>query len=1854
MAAPKTAKEASAQLLDLNAKVHAAMGDLGVQELVVEDWATVPYQPILNAEAAGKEAISILEAVKPSAPELKSIKLLTAAITKTIEFYPQEEGKVTLPAILAADLNNKIMNNLANQIHDAAMNLIGATGEIGGCKVGELMPDEALAVSKYCSGVIPTISKATVTKVPTKSVTVDGKKKIIKNPQLILHKLGLHHAEVSPLSKDGTAQVAIEYHDSVGYPDSANRLEGVRQRLIKEGFECHKQPGNVIYCWNEVDKEKLTRLAAFFSLLLNADVSHLGKDTVPVVSEKAWDIAVKLVQKHADETYKSAYGQVNWYAAHQEWLQEKEIYQKQKIYKDLRDIVILRDKHHQLIEEAYHVEALHAPGLVVKSLEGVKKVVKNAQEALAIFKKNNWSYHGLESAISNLDNAVKKGQTHGLMPLVDHIGNTMHTSSADVLIKEGTYGGCTTGDVYNINAANLAYCEGVLKGTSANLTKAGNMAIHKVAPKSYQAFILDENPQGGYNVTLTLPEPTEWSATLKKFLEKHDKFKCTGNKCSAYIKNLEDIRMLALLLSNLRGASEAIGDKCIPKAIELATETAKAQNEKGVFAFTQEPVMASSKAWIDLCFKKHGITPPGLTEEDKKTLETIGAEKVYYGCSFAETETLPGKGILIYCEGIRKNPKGKVSAHLMNDGKLIHYFHDELDDIAMVNITSLGGDKYQVELGSINMHGQALQNAVIKQLKNLDFTCPTHNSCSAELSDMGIRNLAVFLSSLHQAYKPGVNAQAAVDYVIKQIATLPQDKSVHDVMVYPFAESEWIKVLGKAPPEKVKAPPKAVEEKPLVTTWPGYGPTPKPPFAYAGCTSLTKAKPTQVKKTYCTGVIGEVDNLDFEIPGMLKGTAAILSAKENKHHVGGPLVLFDSSWNTLIVTLPPELLKVTPLVARLKNSPYDMTQEEQTGLFKTPFGDVKAQYVARLLSYCSGIHTLPESCWEKAVKHASILAVTAGKPPIHPYLEKDWLKEICGVAPPEKKPKLTPAQLEKAILDFMKPESPAEWHTGQEIFAWLKKYYDVTIEKTAEALAKLQNEGIIIYEGGKYKLIEKPPLIDIKTFKWEEPFESYIFEGFTLVVPKAHIVKLVSQGISKDELVSLLTHVSVEPYGTLGVKAAKELADLYMPEKKLPKLAPGDLKTQVLKVYQAAPENKTDYPTLVKAIQTYYDVESGPAHKVGTIAWANDQLLHENTIIYLGGTTYGLAPEFPLKPKKEVLYEELSPIEKSSVKTKMLDLINKGWGKIDILKKIREEFNLALKGLPAALDEVITLAEAKKPIVSLDQLKSVILKEIEKYPGIMMTPSDMYEALLNAGWKINYTLKDVEMQMANLAIEGEISPVPGGYVYKPEKPTLTFAEIESFVLKYLQKKYEELPVADQQDIHDEILFLIEEGDYVDQSIGKKIIEKYGLESTDSLWIKIHQMLTQYKLGKPGMKSIKELSPSELQEAQDFILEKMKEGLSVVVIESLLADHFPGGIIQDSEYEKWVGEQIEKWQETYPELTEKEIYLHYSEYPKEKQAEISGSILAKVQKDMGFKTIKEQLEYEYPELEWDEEIETIVKATISEWKAEAGKEKPPPVSAVAEAINIIKGGKPYAGCHPDKPGVKISPQQAVYCEGIKTPPMKKKAGYVQEMITAKGGIPIVSQYGDGYNVMATSEGPGITLTFKDIKKGKEWKTRQIKIAEQLVEELGYECSFMDDHFLCNKYPLDTNKADDRDLVRTSAIFLSGLHAVDELDRACIGDAVRHALNKAKDANINLQAQAYKDVIYPFTKKEWDKEVCEPLFKKPEEVKAAAKAKELGTTKLLELANAHGIDPTGSDKTLALKLIKAGIIDPQETK
>lgn len=1183
MAPKKQTKEsqASFKLIAINKQLHDVLDDIlqGKQEQQAKGTSLIPFDSVSSAYMSGKNALDILSTVNPGDATMMPIMYLAASTKHFLNNFEVEEDKLILPKVASKHVSESIVasieeeasklgiqektegiidslknsltdlpssfifnlvNNLANQIHDAGMSLIKTTGTLQGCSVSDLLPDEASAISQYCSGVLP-FTKAKVYTAPIDEKTLDKKVFVINYPQIVEHKLGLHWTKVSTLSHDEDIKTAIEYRDSAAsYPDSKNRFQGVQDLLEKEGFACSPHYPH-LYCNGDIEKNKLSILATFFSLLLNGDISESVTPNKPeVISEKVWDMAGQLTQKWGGEVWQSDQGQLNWKNVYNQWKEDK-LYQNKIVYEDLRNLILLRDKHHYLIEEAYNVEAVAAPNLVVESLEGVSKIVKNAQEAIAIFDKNKWPYGSLKSNVAALEKAIKAGQKHDLMPTVDTIGNTMHYSAANVISQQPVYGGCQTqnASISNINSGNLAYCEGILKGESGKFHSPGNTIFHNVPPNSFTSFIMDENPDGGYNVTFTLPSSEKWTDDLKNFLKKSHKFTCTDDECKAYIMSLDDIRHLSLFISNLRGVSDQLGEKCAQKAIELSDEAAKLQNQKGVYSFSQEPIKLNEQSWVSTCKKQYGILPKDITEKEKEFLNLVGSEKVYGGCDFNNTDTIPNEGVLKYCEGIRKNPESNQSAFLNDDGTLNQFYHGIKDQIAIVSITPLGPNSYQIEMSNIDLMKDDVTQEVKNRLSEMDLKCDA-SSCSGKLHSDNIRFVAAFLSSVHQIHKVNDDCvKPAVQYAFNKVYYLPDSLAAHEEMAYPWMKEDWNKeVCSKIVPGEVveTAPPEykvPFEKKPFVKTtpslpdameWDGIDDTPHAPFKYHGCTSLISAKPTEIKKGYCQGVHG-IYKIDDEIkamsyPNMYPGTAATLASKENIHYLGADTpVIFSSKWSTLWITLPDELAAIQPIANALMKHPFNMSFVVNK-TFKKQTSPMSTWRISRFLSHLSGIQHLPEWCHQAAVNWA-LQMIEKNTQYIYPYDTKDWEKEVCGkievsgITPPLGLYENLTEDKQNEVQDAISKLIASGSNIGST-YAQIKQHFglgdseDLRVQVTHE------------WEENEHALKEKGKFATIP-FKWLGPFETYQYDGHWSV-PKAHMVALINQGwASYEHVINKLT-----------------------------------------------------------------------------------------------------------------------------------------------------------------------------------------------------------------------------------------------------------------------------------------------------------------------------------------------------------------------------------------------------------------------------------------------------------------------------------------------------------------------------------------------------------------------------------------------------------------------------------------------------------------------------------------------------------------------------------------------------------
>lgn len=795
----------SIKLFDIDHLLHNKMAELDEQmKQTGADSFLIPYTVIGESYTWGKIALDLIKAQYSNSPHINDIDKLVGYLDQIATVYGAAHPK-------EIEVNNNvykallnILNYLSNLIHQSGEDVVKSTGKIAGCEVGTLLPEESKAVTEYCKGVLTEIGHAKVMQGKPDKMEIKGQNVFIKYPQVIKHKLGIHSVEVSPSTSGDTVNVGIEYHDSKTYPDTETRKQGVYERLVKEGLLCSTKP-NLVYCNGDIPIDKLNRLATFFSLLLNGDVQHMGKDTTPVIRDKVWDLAGDVAKKYGGEQWKSDEGQVEWAYIYQQWKAEKETLQNKAIYQDLRELFLLRDKHHEL-------EAFYKIDTSGQNMTGGKKVVANAEKAVKILKKNGWNYQNLQSAIKNMQSAIDTKSN--LMGSSDGVGHVLHSIISQIIQQKGKYGGCDTSDnTYNMNAGNLTYCEGVLGNTSATLDNEGNSIIHNIGPDTITTFILDENPDGSYNVNVGIPPGTEFNDALRKYLAKEYGFKQQHNAFEANIKNLDQIRGLAILLSNLHGAGASLGE-CGIKSIEESALKSPAIAEKGIFSFTQPTIMSNKKEWLDYCKSKYGILPPGLTKEEQEIMKLLVDNK-YGGCVFASNETVPNKGILVYCEGVRSNPESEQNANFDLNGVVQHYYHGQGDHIASIVIQPLKGNKYQVTVSNFAaMSKGPLIGAIQEKIaENPNWKC-VDKACSGTTDELHLRQLAYFLSSLHQTYKfedDQKKLKKAVDYAAEQAEKAPPDITAHEQMVTVWKKEDWDKLLSGKP--VTKTPDKFIEYK---------------------------------------------------------------------------------------------------------------------------------------------------------------------------------------------------------------------------------------------------------------------------------------------------------------------------------------------------------------------------------------------------------------------------------------------------------------------------------------------------------------------------------------------------------------------------------------------------------------------------------------------------------------------------------------------------------------------------------------------------------------------------------------------------------------------------------------------------------------------------------------------------------------------------------------------------------------------------------------------------------------------------------------------------------------------------------
>jgi len=1011
-------------LMDIDFKLHTLMSNIESKHVKEEDIAHLPANILLDAQQLIHTSIPIMEKY----PKLKifsdQVKAWVKGLDDALAIYKPDGGDIYLPYNALMLIKEKILNFASNAIHDAALASAGDVTHLKGCEVKSFKGDDAVAVSKYCGGVVPISGKALVLQTTMKKLDFNGKSKVVTYPTQVQHSLGCHKVKPSFMSiGPNQTKLAIQYSESgPSYAGSPNRMKGVRQRLELEGLECslglndtknyHGQ--TELYCWGEKKDEDVKMLGTYFSLLLNGDVAQgsSNPDFFEVVRDKAWEIAKKYNEKYGEDVWQNApQNQLAWGTLYSELKKEKELYAKNVIYEDLRNLLIIRDKHHAL-ESQYGVEEHSSP------VEGMKLIKANGDEFEKILKKNKWPDSNLSYSLSNLQQYIDQGKAANITSLSDGIGHIMHMIVVKRLTGEGTYGGCPmVGDISNINAGNLSYCEGILNGTQGSLAVSGNDITHKALPNTFGIYIGDEDLSKGYRIMVTPPGESSWRTTIEKYLKKYA-YACSTGKCSKYEPDLNSIRELALFFSNLKGVNEKVGEECALKAIAEANKAAKEENKKGVFAFNNDVILDNPKAWINKCHSTYGILPPGLTEEEKIIIKLIGPNKIYAGCNLADSDIIPNMGYIRYCEGVRKNPSANISAYFTSDGELHHVFHGDnaaKDEIADISITP-DGKLWQVEVKNIDMKGEKLRAEAKKVMKtNWKFTCQQQGNCvtSQSLSDDQLRILAGFLSSLHQVYKLPDNCVApSVQYALNEAMKLPKGKTAHDSIVYPFETADWTKVVCSKIPGQIMPTPPSVDKpstEPIVTKEKVISSSyintllntkGLLPLTIGGCVKINSKPLSQAKAAYCAGILTETKEKTYP-------HVAQLGWIDNWHSIfGNGNVVFSSKGFNLTITIPEEIAELPNVITHLTNSEYSPSSGCGFKLLSSGHYTFEKHYnkysgsipkAALFLSRLANVHKLPKDCQEKAVEVAWKQAKTMQISPIYPATVTEWNDEVCGV-----------------------------------------------------------------------------------------------------------------------------------------------------------------------------------------------------------------------------------------------------------------------------------------------------------------------------------------------------------------------------------------------------------------------------------------------------------------------------------------------------------------------------------------------------------------------------------------------------------------------------------------------------------------------------------------------------------------------------------------------------------------------------------------------------------------------------------------------------------------------------------------
>lgn len=1020
----------------LDAKLHTVYMVKFITDVVEgEEEVEVPASLILELYTDLTSGLELMNAFGTTFPKYKALSEQYTAWYEfpkyLVDFYkPEGKEKITLPKAQWVQMQDPVLNMMANLVHMASVNAITDTHELKACQVSDFNPDDINAVNKYCAGAAP--GGLTVTKKPLEKIKIGNKVFITTYPTHIYHQLGIksHFVEPSFYTEDNVIKAAITYHDSyLDHQGSANRLRGAKERLELLGFTCnlgtepnmnYKQVKDIYCNIDAITPDNIRELATFFSMIIDGDIQvpTADPDAYQVIRDSLWELAQEKNQKHGDNTWQSGVHKPNWSSLYEEWKADKE-YKKNVLYNEIRELLALRDKHHMVEDKL----GIGGDASKKSSVADMKELLSIWQAGEPLIKK--LGMHSMANYINKLESLIAAGKPAaigGTGHLSDSWGNQVHNQCIEYIAKAGIYGGCNTaGSISNINTANLAYCEGVLKGTMAGFPSSNHVG-HQAEPNVFSTYQGEED-FSGFQYTFQINPQTgspDWQKGIKDYL-KTQGFTCNAKSCTMPTDDLNFIRQTALFLSNLHGASGTVGEACAKVAIQDAAKAAQEQNAKGVFAFTQSPIMASKKTWIDKCWKEHEIPPPSMTKEELAIMKLIGADKVYGGCSFENSEIIPDLGVIKYCEGVRMNAQNSAqnpyNAKFTQDGNLTHYFHNELDTVAQVNITKNDQGLFKVQLSNIDLRdknpGTPLQKQVLKRLKShWNLLCPTAKECSGQvpLDDDQIRALAAYLSSFHQAYSVTPDCiNAAEEFAFKDATSVLDGEKTYTHQTKAHSVAEWNNLVCTKIAGGVQA---AEEEKVTTITQPQKQPAlepmqqptkidaelienlsmikKKPPFHVGGCVSITTQKPTIAKANYCAGVTSEDPEQIF--------SAKLKANSDGAHVIGtGMAITFTSQQSMLYLTIPSDLMH--PDIVKYLTDDLNFTQSKDS---KNTFAHNASKFqtapskAAIFFSNLTGWGSIPEDCRQKAILRAISEANKLDyQKPLTITTQKEW-EQFCN------------------------------------------------------------------------------------------------------------------------------------------------------------------------------------------------------------------------------------------------------------------------------------------------------------------------------------------------------------------------------------------------------------------------------------------------------------------------------------------------------------------------------------------------------------------------------------------------------------------------------------------------------------------------------------------------------------------------------------------------------------------------------------------------------------------------------------------------------------------------------------------